>query len=206
MTPNVWFLMGLDMTGEEDPFQEIVGATVILAPGIGIGKNKYLSWGYTTCKSDSQDYFEMVNTDDGTGYVWNGTILEYERRNTTILVKDAPSVTAELIFSRYGPVTIDDGSYYSLAWSAFGDVDNSTQALVDSNKATNLDEWRSSMQKWNSLLFNAAYGDNEGNFGLQVVGLIPIRAEGAFGYAPQPGDGNWDWKGTATSLSSKSSL
>ena len=125
MAPDVWILIGLNIDTPDSNFQELVGVSVVLAPGMGIGRNKYLAWGYTTNKADSQDYFQMQNNDDNTAYYYNGTLTNYIVKNTTIQVKDAANVSAELLFSVYGPVIQDGANYYSLRWSAFDSIDTS---------------------------------------------------------------------------------
>ena len=44
--------------------QHLFGATIVGAPGIGIGGNDHITWAYTTNAADSQDLFEMVNNED----------------------------------------------------------------------------------------------------------------------------------------------
>lgn len=195
MAPDVWILIGLNIDTPDSNFQELVGVSVVLAPGMAIGRNKYLAWGYTTNKADSQDYFQMENNDDNTAYYYNGTLTNYIVKNATIQVKDAASVSAELLFSVYGPVIQDGANYYSLCWSAFDNIDTSLAALYDSNVARNYDEWRSAMSQWYCLMFNAVYADTAGNIGMQITGRNPIRAKGAFGDVPRPGNGEWNWVG-----------
>ena len=194
--PMVWFLIGLDVTDDSSPWQNIVGATVIMAPGIGLGKNNYYTWGYTTDHADTQDVYFMKNTPDNTGYYYRNEIHTYTQKTATITVKDMEPITETFLYSVYGPVIVDnDGTYYSVTYPGFNDTDSSIVALIDSNIGTNLDEFRNAMSKWWSLLFNAAYGDKEGNILFQAVGAIPIRQSNDFGYLPKIGDGSSDWIG-----------
>ena len=177
--PMVWFLVGLNVTNPTSPWREIVGATIICAPGIGVGRNPFLAWGFTTDHADTQDLYIMQNSANNTQYYYNSTWHDYQSVTSTVLVKNQSSVTQTFLYSVYGPVLTDnDNNYYSVTYTAFNSTDTSLQALMDSNIATNLDEWRTAMSKWWSLLFNAAYGDTNGNICLQAVGAIPQRKPG----------------------------
>jgi len=193
--PMVWFLVGLDVTDPSSRWQNIIGATVIMAPGIGLGRNDHLAWGYTTDHADTQDVYLMVNNPTNTGYTYNSTTLQYEKYSFTVKVKDSDPVTVNALASVYGPVIVDGPNYYSVSFTAFNDTDTSLEAMMDSNIATNMNEWRNAMSKWWSLLFNAAYGDVEGNICFQAVGAIPVRKQGDDGLLPKRGDGTWDWVG-----------
>lgn len=193
--PMVWFLMGLDVTDSSSPWQNLVGANVVMAPGIGLGRNNHFAWGYTTDHADTQDIYIMKNTPDNKSYYHNNQVYNYVFSEATIEVKDFGTVTETLIQSLYGPVIVDGDTYYSVSFTGFNTTDTSIQALMDSNTATNLGEFRNAMSKWWSLLFNAAYGDLEGNILFQAVGAIPVRKTNDLGYLPKPGDGSMDWIG-----------
>lgn len=194
--PIVWYMVGLYCTDTSSPWnQHIVGVTVPLAPGVGIGRNDYLAWGYTMVQADAQDVFVMQNNEDNTQYYHNGEWLDYTFGTTTVVVKDQGEVTVDLINSHYGPVVADGDTYYSLMWTALAPTDPSFQALIGSNVAKNLEEFQDAVYNWWALCFNAAYGDVEGNILYQTTGGIPIRVPGDEGMIPKPGTGEWDWLG-----------
>ena len=184
----------------EDPLSDwhnVIGATIVFAPGIGVGRNNFLSWGYTTDKADTQDLFQMINNEDNSTYYYKGVNTPYTITQTKITVKGySDPVIVDLYFSVYGPTLPNaNGNWYSLAWAALGDVDTSFEALMDSNTASSLSEWRTAMSKWVGLTFNGVYGDQQGNIAVQVTGRFPERVAGDFGDVPKPGNGNFDWLG-----------
>jgi len=194
--PMVWALVGLNLDAPDSKWNHIVGATLVLAPGIGIGRNDHISWGYTMVSADNQDLFIMDNLPGNLQYRYNGTIQNYDVINEQIFVKDQTEpVNATFLWSVYGPVIPDGETYYALHWTAQYSTEPSIQALIDQNTAQNYQEYVDAVEKWWSLCFNAVFADTQGNIGYHTTGAIPNRRKGDSGNLPNPGDGSRDWLG-----------
>ena len=118
----------------------------------------------------------------------------YEKVVEDIEVKGVGSVQETFLNSVYGPVSMDGNKYYSLMWAPLGPTDTSVEGMYLTNIATNWEEFRLGCAGWVGMLFNAAYGDVEGNIGIQILGKLPIRVEGDRGLVPRLGNGTYDWK------------
>lgn len=193
--PSIWYLIGLNCTNPKSSFRHVFGVTVIGAPGIGIGRNERLVWGYTTNKADSQDFFEMQNNADNTAYFYKNEWVPYVVTQQNINVKGVGNVTETFTNSVYGPVSIDGDDYYSLHWAVLFDTDTSLQGMYMTNIASTWDEWYAAASLWWGLLFNAAYADVDGNIAMQISGKIPLRHPDSRGLVPMPGNGTYDWPG-----------
>jgi len=193
--PMVWFMVGLHVDSADSTWSHIIGATLIYAPGVGIGRNDHISWGYTMVSADNQDLYVMDNLPGNTRYRYNETIINYEITNDVILVKGADPVNVTLYWSVYGPTIPSGETYYSLHWSGTMDVEPSVQALIDQNYVTTYQEYLQACSKWWSLCFNAVFADTQGNIGYKTTGAIPHRQPGDNGELPKPGDGSRNWLG-----------
>ena len=195
--PIVWILLGLHCTDPASQWQHIVGATLVLAPGVGIGRNEHVAWGYTMVQGDNQDLFIMNNVPgNNSQYYYNSTIYNYEITTTQINIKNQSPVNVTLTRSVYGPVIINgDGTYYSLHWTAQYPIEPSIQALIDQNVAQSQQQYIQAASKWWSLCFNAGFADTQGNIGYHASGAIPHRQPGDTGKLPKVGDGSKDWLG-----------
>ena len=64
--PSVWYQMGLhcNEVGADCPF-DVTGFTFAALPGVIIGHNQTIAWGFTNLNPDVQDlYLEKVVDDD----------------------------------------------------------------------------------------------------------------------------------------------
>ena len=194
--PMVWVIVGLHIDAPDSTWNHVVGATFVLAPGVGIGRNDKIAWGYTMVQADTQDLFIMQNLPGNTAYKYNGTVIQYDISSELINVKDQEPYNITLYRSVYGPVIPDnDGTYYALNWTAQYYTDTSVEALLDQCQATTKEEYLQAISKWWSMCFNAVYADIDGNIGYHGSGGVPIRQNGDTGQFPQIGDGSMDWLG-----------
>lgn len=192
LAPSIWVLVGLHIPNSE--WNHVIGATLILAPGVGIGRNEHISWGYTMVQSDNSDLYVMDNLPGNRAYRYNGTVMSYDITWEYINIKDSEPYNITLYRSIYGPTIPDsNGVFYSLHWTAQDAIEPSIQAIMDQSVARNSDEYLQAVSKWWSLCFNAVYADKLGNIGYHTSGAIPERKPADTGRLPKPGDGSLDW-------------
>lgn len=213
--PSIWYQVDLHcMPRSEACPYEVAGFSFAGVPGVVIGHNDRIAWGFTNVGPDVMDLFiEKVNPDNPDQYEVNGKWVDFETRKEIINVvgKDPVEITVRL--TRHGPVISD--AYYtlkdqgdpkdkkfipfrersgvdlpeayviSLAWTALT-PSTPFEAIWGLDRATNWEEFREAASNFHVPAQNLLYADVDGNIGYQMPGDIPIRAAGD-GRLPVPG-------------------
>jgi penicillin amidase len=92
----------------------------------------------------------------------------------------------------------------SLQWTA-AEPGRLLESVYDLQSASNWEEFRSALEKWDVPGQNFVYADRDGNIGYQMTGKLPVRKSGT-GFVPGSGsDGSADWTGTVPFASMPSS-
>ena len=209
--PSTWYQMGLHCTEltEECPF-DVSGFSFSGLPGVVIGQNESIAWGFTNLNPDVMDlYLEQV---EGDHYVVDGEELPLEIIEDTIKVSGGEDVDITIRSTHRGPILSDtevganlgevganpsegdDAPYaVSMRWTAL-QPGATADAIFTLNRARGWDDFRSAASKFEVPAQNLIYADNEGNIGYQAPGLVPVRGEGD-GRWPAPGwDSAYDWE------------
>jgi len=211
--PSIWYEVGLhcEPEGPECPFN-VRGYSFAGAPGVIIGHNDRIAWGFTNVDPDVQDlYIEKVNPVNPNQYEVNGEWVDMELVNESIQIAGSAPVELTVRYTRHGPVitdvygsldnienlpNLDVPSEYAIAlrWTALEPSDT-FPALWKMNLAQNWDEFRLAASEFDVPSQNLVYADVEGNIGYQTPGKIPIRANGD-GMTPVPGwSDDYEWSG-----------
>ncbi len=214
--PGVWYQMGLHCTAlsEDCPF-DVTGFTFAGVPGVVIGHNQQIAWGFTNLGPDVVDlYLEKV---DGKTYEYDGEQKPLTMRDETIEVlgRDEPfrftvrstghgpllsDVSAELSTVGANSPAEDDadrgnGYAVSIAWTAL-EPQPTLDAVFALDRAAGWDDFRAAAADFAVPSQNMVYADRDGHIGYQAPGLIPVRKSGNDGLYPAEG---WlpsnDWTG-----------
>ena len=209
--PSIWYQNGLHCTSDDCRYQ-LIGFSFAGTPGVILGHNDSIAWGVTNEAVDTQDLFiEKVNPDNPRQYEFQGEWVDMEVRPETIVVAGGDDVNYDVATTRHGPVISDtyfdetpfqgsalelpDGYVVALAWQTL-QPSTLVEAIIGLNRATNYEEFRSALSKWDIAGQNVVYADAEGNIAYQATGEVPIRGAGN-GSWPVPGwTGEYDWAGT----------
>ncbi|MCW2955961.1 MAG: peptidase penicillin amidase [Thermoleophilia bacterium] len=196
--PSVWYeqrLSGGDL--------DVRGFTFPGVPGIVLGHNGKIAWGFTNSSIDVQDcYLEEL---DHTGERYRDVGGEWkplEVRREVMHVKGGDDVELVVRATRRGPIITDAAittrlsDPVSLRWDSLR-PSHAVQAVYDLNRADDWDSFRTSLRGWLVPAQNVVYADKHGNIGFQHMGEIPIRAAGNDGSVPRRGDDPaGEWVGT----------
>ncbi len=178
------------------PGWDVIGAGEPGLPGVALGHNRHIAWGFTIFGLDQQDlYLEDLNPQDPLEYKtpngWARMRLEHE----SIAVKGQPPVEIELKFTRHGPVVWEDGKRaLALRWVG---AEPGTAGYLGSlavDRATNWDQFEEAMKRWRVPSENIVYSDVDGNIGEHSTGLAPLRKTWT-GLLPVPGAAHYEWSG-----------
>src|SRR5215467_1126394 len=178
------------------PGWDVIGAGEPALPGVALGHNQHIAWGFTIFGLDQHDlYVESLNPVDSLEYKtehgWEKMRIEKE----TFAIRGGPRVTADLQFTRHGPVLWEDGRRaLALRWVG---VEPGTAGYLGSlavDRAENWQEFERAMPGWKVPSENIVYADDQGNIGEHSTGLAPLRKNWN-GLLPVPGSGGFEWSG-----------
>jgi penicillin amidase len=199
--PAIWYEVGLHCTpvSAECPF-DVVGVTFAGSPGVIIGHNQRIAWGFTNSGADVQDlYILTLNPDNPDQYLHNNEWVDFTVMRDIIQVANSEPIALEVRLSRWGPVIsqavgIED-QVLALRWPGL-EGNTTFQGFLQLNKAQDWEAFRAAMRLLDSPSQNAIYADVDGNIGYQLPGKIPLRAEGHDGKLPVDGSNDtYTWQG-----------
>jgi penicillin amidase len=177
------------------PGWNVIGAGEPGLPGVALGHNEHIAWGFTIFGLDQQDlYVEELNSANPIEYKtetgWEKMQVQHEK----FLVKGAPPSEVDLKFTRHGPVLWQDGKRaLALRWVGSEPGTAGYLASLAVDRAGNWDQFEAAMARWKVPSENIVYADHAGNIGEHSVGLAPVR--NWTGLLPVSGTGNHNWSG-----------
>lgn len=220
--PGIWEQMGLHCrtVTAQCPF-DVAGFTFSGLPGVVIGHNDQIAWGFTNLNPDVEDlYLEKVRG-NATVYGAKTEPLQVRTESFTIAGRDDDDAVERITVreSRHGPLISDVSDDYrkageeaaetgpqssartgderyavAMRWTALT-PGRTADALFAMNKARNWDQFRAAAKLFEVPSQNLVYADRDGHIGYQSPGMIPIRGKGN-GDWPAPGwDPAYEWKG-----------
>jgi penicillin amidase len=195
--PGIWMQMGLHC----ECGVNVEGFTFSGLPGVVIGHNDRIAWGFTNLNPDVTDfYLERV---DGSRYQVDGAWQDLTVRQETVKVAGGKAVTITIRSTKHGPLLSDASedmrkvwrdTAVALRWTAL-DPGRTVDALFALDKARDWTEFRRAASMFEVPSQNMVYADVDGNIGYQSPGRVPIRGKGD-GKWPSPGwDAAYDWTG-----------
>lgn len=209
--PSIWYQMGLHCrtVSEQCPY-EVAGYTFSGTPGVIIGHNADIAWGFTNLSADVADL--VLEQVEGDSVIVDGEPVPMQVRDETFEVAGDDPVTITVRTTPHGPLISDvneqiatvgseapagegrDGLGVALRWTAL-EPGRTADAVLVLNQARNFDEFRAGAALFEVPAQNLLYADTEGNIGYQSPGRHPIRGAGD-GRWPAPGwDSDYDWDG-----------
>ncbi|MEU9077105.1 penicillin acylase family protein [Kitasatospora sp. NPDC004745] len=216
--PSVWYQMGLHCRTASPACQyDVSGFTFAGMPGVVIGHNKDVAWGFTNLGADVTDlYLEKVTGPDT--YQVDGKDVKFDLRKETIKVAGGDDRTITVRTTQTGAPLISDqsteqqnvgkyapngsaapdrgtGGYgVALQWTALN-PGKTMDAVFALDRARNWDDFRGAAKDFAVPAQNLLYADAK-HIGYQAPGDVPVRAKGD-GTLPAPGwDSGYQWKGS----------
>jgi penicillin G amidase len=203
--PALWYenhLIGGDFN--------VTGFSLAGVPGVVIGHNESVAWGFTNAFPDIQDiYLERFHEIDDTLYEVNGEWVEAEVKEEVIRIRGRKPQVEKVRYTRHGPVFSDiqlakdsveglqQGRDLALRWSLYS-THNHLRTVLEMNLASNWREFHQGLRFWGFPSQNVVYADVEGDIGYVMPGKVPLRRQGA-GLFPVPGwNDEHEWMGWIT--------
>ncbi|WP_230209024.1 penicillin acylase family protein [Nostocoides sp. HKS02] len=215
--PGIWYQVGLHCRSVSSacPF-DVAGYSFAGLPGVVIGHNQSIGWGFTNLSPDVSDFFlEQVR---GNTYLRDGKQVPLTMRTETIKIGGGGEETITVRSTVHGPILSDainavakagesppvnghtsPGNYeVALQWTGI-QPGKTADAIFGLDEATNFQQFREAAKSFDVPAQNLLYADTAGNIGYQAPGRVPIRSrymDAAPGYWIRPGwVSSWDWRG-----------
>ena len=194
--PSIWHMVHLSAPGVR-----VAGVGSAGLPGVIIGHNDRIAWGFTNVGPDVQDlYVEKFNPDNAKQYQtpsgWQDAVIRPEQIKVRkgIGSSEYDTVTHNVTVTRHGPIIFEgDGKRYALRWTALDPAKNNADVSYTLNRARNWKEFNTALESFTAPTQNIVYADVEGHIGYHAAGVVPIRKSGD-GSVPYDGSndaGEW---------------
>lgn len=183
------------------PGWNALGATEPGLPGISIGHNENLAWGFTILGMDQQDFYvEETDPSNANRYQYKGQWLAMQTDRELIHVKGKPAPEVfDVKLTRHGPVLYENTTRhraFALRWVGAEPGGAGYIGSLNVMQAKNWDDFNERLERaWYIPSHSLVYADTQGNYGYVGVALTPVRKNWD-GLLPVPGkDGQYEWDG-----------
>jgi len=194
--PSIWLMVHLSAPG-----LRVAGVTAPGLPGVVIGHNDQIAWGFTNVGPDVQDlYIEKFDPANPRRYMTPQGWKDAEVREEEIRVRkgfgssEADIVSFDVIVTRHGPIVLEkDSKRYALRWTALDPKANNADSTYLVSHAHNWKEFTEALRSFTASTQNVVYADVDGHIGYYAAGVVPIRKSGD-GSVPYDGStdaGEW---------------
>ncbi|MFM8895514.1 MAG: penicillin acylase family protein, partial [Actinomycetales bacterium] len=224
MMPSLWYQSSLFCSAPSDDCNySVSGWTMAGLPGVFIGHNDTIAWGFTNLGPDVTDL--VLEQVEGNQALLDGAMVPMTTRNEVIKVAGGDPVTITVRQTGNGPIISDvagiedyvavgadapvpapgsisnkmtppdrgDGYAVSLRWTALTPAPT-FDAFDLLNTARSWSQFRTAAKALAVPAQNLLYADVNGYIGYQAPGVIPIR-DGYDGKWPIPGwDSRYQWQ------------
>jgi penicillin amidase len=194
--PSIWYMMHLSAPGVR-----VAGVTTPGLPGIVIGHNASIAWGFTNVGPDVQDlYAEKFDQASPRRYLTPAGWREAEVRHEEIKVRkgfadtSTETIPLDVTVTRHGPIFFEKaGVRYSLRWTALDPKQNEGESFYALNRARDWREFRNALGHYAGPMQNMVYADTQRHIGYYAVGRVPIRksGDGSLPYDGATDAGEW---------------
>jgi penicillin amidase len=178
------------------PGWDVVGAGEPALPGVAVGHNENIAWGFTIFGEDQEDlYVEELNPKEPLEYKTPQGWARFEVDRETFGIRGEPSEAVDLKFTPHGPVLwADSHRALALRWVGTEPGTNGYLGSLAIDRAQNWHDFLDAVPRWKVPTENLVYADRQGNIGEYSAGLAPLRKNWT-GMLPVPDNGRYEWAG-----------
>lgn len=196
--PSIWFEIQI-----KTPAFNSYGVSFPGLPGVVIGFNDSIAFGFTNAGRDVKDYHEIQFQDAKKEAYWfDSAWKKTTRRIEKINIKHAPAFEDTVAYTVFGPVVYDQSfktsltneKAYALRWVAH-DSSNILKMWMLLNRAHNYNDYLAAINHFNVPGQNMIFSSKSGDIALWQQGNFPMRWKDQ-GLFVMPGtDSSYMWKG-----------
>ena len=197
--PIIWYRASMVFPDSLQPAanQQITGLTLPGIPGLVVGSNGRVAWGFTNTGGDWSDLVRIdPDPRDAQKYVTPDGPRAFEVFEETIAAKGAPARTVPIRWTIWGPIVWKDarGREYAQRWVAH-DAKALASDITTPERARSVDELLLAVSGLGIPNQNVTVADRAGRIGWTIGGTMPKRI-GHDGRTPESwADGARRWDG-----------
>jgi penicillin amidase len=194
--PSIWYMVHLSAPG-----LRVAGVTSPGLPGVVIGHNERIAWGFTNTGPDVADvYLEKFDPQNPRRYMTPAGWREAEVRREELRVRksfvsaETETQNFEVTVTRHGPVVFEhEGKRYALKWTALDPKLSAAEGFFAINMARNWTEFQTALKLYTAPMQNMVYADVDGHIGYTAAGRVPLRqsGDGSLPYDGSTDAGEW---------------
>lgn len=196
--PSIWYEIQI-----HTPEYNSYGVSFPGIPGVVIGFNDSIAFGFTNAGRDVKDYYQIQFKNDQRKEYWFDNDWKFaNQRIEQIKVKNHQLVKDTVSYTIFGPVTYDksfktdltESQSYALRWVAH-DSSNILKMWLLLNRAKNYDDYKNAIGYFNVPGQNMIFASKSGDIALWQQANFPLRWKDQ-GLFVMPGtDSSYMWKG-----------
>lgn len=191
--PGVWHRLQIEAEG-----RRWAGVSLAGVPGIVVGSNGRIAWGFTNAYGDFGDAVLLeIDPDDEKLYRTPDGWERFAERTERIEVRGGEAREITVPMTRWGPVWGEDwrGRPYAARWAAM-DPSAVNVDVFDLMRADTIEEGVAIVEGWGGPPQNVMFAGDDGRIAWALSGSIPVR-EGVDPFAAEAwldeGDGWSGW-------------
>ncbi len=196
--PSIWY--ELQMT---TPTMNAYGVSFPGAPGVIIGFNDSIAFGFTSSERDVLDYYTVQFKDESKAqYKFNNQWKHTDARIEEIKIKGKPAFYDTVAYTVFGPVTYDNSfpeasmpnTPLATRWKAH-DTSNELLMWYYLDRAKNYDDYLDALQYFTCPGHNVAFASKSGDIAIWQQGIFPARWNRQGLYIMPGEDSSYIWQG-----------
>lgn len=196
--PAIWYELQMNT-----PSMNAYGTSFPGIPGVVIGFNDSIAFGFTNGGVDVMDFYEIRFKDDSKRQYWyNGQWTDTKLRIEEIKVKGAGSIYDTVAYSGFGPVMYDksfthvslEGKSVAVRWKAH-DASNELLMWWWLDRAKNYEDYAEAIKYFTCPVQNIVFASKRGDIAIWQQGDVPLRWPRQGVYLMPGEDDSYKWQG-----------
>ncbi|HVK98038.1 MAG TPA: penicillin acylase family protein, partial [Flavisolibacter sp.] len=197
--PSIWYEMQITT-----PTMNVYGVTFPSIPGIVVGFNDHIAWGFTNAGRDIIDYYQVRFKDDSKKEYWfNGNWQPTQLKIETIHIKGRAPYYDTVAYTAFGPVMYDNNfttgdttnkTALAVRWIAH-DSSNEQMMWIKINRAKNYSNFMEAVKHFSAPAQNIIIASKTGDIAIWQQGKFPARWPGQGLYIMPGEDSSYMWQG-----------
>ncbi|PZR22376.1 MAG: penicillin acylase family protein [Citrobacter freundii] len=196
--PSIWYELQL-----HTPSFNAYGVSFPGIPGVVIGFNDDIAFGFTNGGIDIMDFYKIRFKDDSKRQYWHdGQWKDTRIKVEEIKVKGGATVLDTVAYTHFGPVMYDKsftnvssgGDAVAIRWKAH---DESNELLMwwNLDRAKSYDDYAAAIKTFECPVQNIVFASKKGDIAIWQQGKVPLRWERQGAYLMPGADDSYAWQG-----------
>ena len=178
--PSIWFELQI-----HTPEANVYGVSVPGLPGVTIGFNEDVAWGFTNVGADVADWYKIEWADEAkTAYHLDGQTKKVNKIVEKYRVKGQEELVLDTVkWTSWGPIVYESDEKgrkdLALRWLTHDEPNpDDLLAFLGLNTAKNYDDYREALKHYSCPAQNMVFADKHGDIAITVNGWFPLKKQG----------------------------